>query len=387
MLNPFIKQNFSNESLGGFLLIFAAIIALILDNSPLNWLYDSILSVPVAIQAGSLIIHKPLLLWINDGLMAIFFFLIGLEIKREFIQGELSSVKKASLPLVAALGGLVVPALIYIFFNYDDPALLKGWGIPVATDIAFALGVLALLGSRIPANLKILLLALAIIDDICGILIIAIFYTADLSAIALILAATGLLAAILLNRFGVKQITPYILIGVFMWVCVLKSGVHATLAGVVLALTIPLHGKEGEASPLKTLEHSLHPWVAFFIMPVFAFTNAGVYLGNISMDMLSQTVPLGIMLGLFVGKPVGVVLFVSIAIALKFCSLPKGVKWGDFLGLSFLCGIGFTMSLFIGSLAFESGDALAQVRIAILIASTASAVLGYSTLQFVNRNK
>ena len=364
------------------MLIAAAMLAIILDNSALAWLYDGFLATPLAVQVGDLVLHKPLLLWINDGLMAIFFFLIGLEIKREVLEGELSSPKKASLPLIAALGGLIVPALIFTAFNYSDPVAMRGWGVPVATDIAFALGVLSLLGKVIPRNLKILLLSLAIIDDICAILIIAVFYTADLSLLALGLSSAGVIAAIILNRLGVTQITPYVLIGIFMWVCVLKSGVHATLAGVVLAFTIPLKSnKQGQKSPLKSLEHSLHPWVAYAIMPIFAFANAGVPLKGLSFDLLTQPIPLGIITGLFVGKQLGVFLFVALGCLMGLCALPKDVNFKQIYGLSLLCGIGFTMSLFIGTLAFDDPAIAAQIRLSVLLASLLSAVAGYAVLR------
>lgn len=380
-MNVHIRKFIKHESASGILLIAAAILALTLDNSPLAWLYDNFLSTPLAVIVGDLKIHKPLLLWINDGLMAIFFFLIGLEIKREIVEGELSSLKKASLPVVAALGGLVVPALIYVYFNNGDMEALKGWGVPVATDIAFALGILSLLGDRIPRNLKILLLSLAIIDDIAAILIIAVFYTANLSVLALGLASLGLALAVILNLRGVTAITPYILIGLFMWICVLKSGVHATLAGVVLAFTIPIKGVPNQKSPLKHLEHALHPWVAYMIMPIFAFANAGVHLKGVSLETLTEGIPLGIMTGLFFGKQIGIMLFVALFSALGVCSIPKDVKWIQIYGLSLLCGIGFTMSLFIGTLAFDDPAVGAQVRISVLIASTLSAICGYLVLR------
>ena len=376
-----IKDFIQHESASGILLIMAAIAALMIDNSPLAWIYDGFLATTMAVQVSDLIISKPLLLWINDGLMAIFFFLIGLEIKREILEGELSSLKKASLPIVAAIGGLIVPALIFVYFNQGNPETMRGWGIPVATDIAFALGILSLVGSSIPRSLKILLLSLAIIDDIAAVLIIAIFYTENLSIDALSLASVGLFLAVGFNMFGVKRITPYILIGVFMWICVLKSGVHATLAGVILAFTVPLTVEGQKGSPLKALEHMLHPWVAYFIMPIFAFANAGVALGGISLATLTASLPLGIMAGLFIGKQAGVFVFIAIAVMLGLCALPKDLNWRHIYGLSLLCGIGFTMSLFIGTLAFEDPAMQAQVRISVLIASAASAVAGYFVLK------
>ena len=381
-----IRKFIRHESASGVLLIFAAILAMVLDNSSFAWLYDGLLSTPLAIQVGSLVIDKPLLLWINDGLMAIFFFLIGLEIKREFIEGELSSVKQASLPIVAAFGGLLLPALIYMYFNHGNPITSGGWGVPVATDIAFALGVLSLLGDRIPRNLKILLLSLAIIDDICAILIIALFYTESLSFLTLSLAAVGFCGALVLNRAGVVRIAPYVLIGVFIWVCVLKSGVHATLAGVALAMVIPIKVKGKDYSPLKALEHSLHPWVAYFIMPIFAFTNAGVSLDGFSLATLTEPISMGIITGLFFGKQLGIMLFVGFAVLIGLCKLPSGVSWGQIYGLALLCGIGFTMSLFIGTLAFDDPALIGQVRISVLIASFLSALCGYVVLRFIKTN-
>jgi NhaA family Na+:H+ antiporter len=380
-----IKTFLKHESASGILLIIAAVLALVLDNSPLAWLYDGLLSTPLAVQVGSLIIHKPFLLWINDGLMAIFFFLIGLEIKREVVEGELSSLKQATLPIIAAFGGLLLPALIYMYFNHADFIASRGWGVPVATDIAFALGIVSLLGDRIPRNLKILLLSLAIIDDICAILIIALFYTENLSFLALSFAAIGVCCAVILNRAGVVRIAPYVLIGIFMWVCVLKSGIHATLAGVVLALTIPIKSKDKEYSPLRVLEHNLHPWVAYFIMPLFAFTNAGVSLKGVSLASLTEPISMGIIMGLFLGKQLGVMVFVGLAVSVGICKLPKDVSWAQVYGLALLCGIGFTMSLFIGTLAFDDPELIGQVRISVLIASLLSAVCGYTILRLAKK--
>ena len=376
-----IQKFIGHESAGGILLILAAVVALALDNSPLAWMYDGFLASPMAIQISDLIIKKPLLLWINDGLMAVFFFLIGLEIKREMIEGELSDFKKALLPVIAAFGGLLLPALIYFYFNKGDVIAMQGWGVPVATDIAFALGILSLVGKNVPASLKILLLSLAIIDDIAAVIIIAIFYTENLSVISLTLGSIGFALALFLNFKGVRRIAPYILIGIFMWVCVLKSGVHATLAGVLLAFTIPIKTIGKSKSPLKELEHMLHPWVAYFIMPIFAFANAGVSLSGISIAALSASLPMGIMAGLFIGKQLGVFLFIGAAVMLGLCRLPKDLKWSHIYGLSLLCGIGFTMSLFIGTLAFEDPAMQAQVRISVLIASTVSAVCGFIVLR------
>lgn len=379
-INTFLKH----ESASGILLIFAALLALALDNSILSVLYDAFLSVPVAIKVGSLAVDKPLLLWINDGLMAVFFFLIGLEIKRELIEGELSSRSKAMLPLVAAAGGLLVPAMFFVYFNYGNAETIHGWGIPIATDIAFALGVLALLGKRIPASLKILLLSLAIIDDIAGILVISIFYTEKLSVLALGLSCSALIGAITLNVMGVRRLAAYILFGIFMWVCLLKSGVHATLSGVALAFTIPLN-RDGEGrSLLRDLEHNLHAWVAYMIMPVFAFANAGVSLKGVSLDMLKEPLSLGIICGLFFGKQIGVFSFVYLAVKARICALPSDIRWGQVYGLAVLTGIGFTMSLFIGTLAFTDPDVGVQVRLSVLVASALSAVCGYAILRVIS---
>ncbi|MCI5060882.1 MAG: Na+/H+ antiporter NhaA [Alphaproteobacteria bacterium] len=380
-------KSMNPEKLSGILLIVAALLALILDNSPLAWLYDSLLSTPVIIQIGELAIDKPLLLWINDGLMAVFFFLIGLEIKKEILGGELSNMKKASLPLIAAIGGIIVPASIYVALNYQDQFALSGWAVPVATDIAFALGILALLGDRIPKELKILLLSLAIIDDVAAIVIIAVFYTQGLSLMALGLASIGLISALAMNKFGVKKVAPYILIGIFMWVCVLKSGVHATLAGVVLAFCIPMRTDNPKECPVKELEHALHPWVYFMIMPLFAFANAGLYLGDFTFETLLNPVPLGIIGGLFIGKQLGVFSFIWLGAKLKLCEKPNTVSWPHIYGLALLTGIGFTMSLFIGTLAYGNDPIIAQVRLGILVASLLSALCGFLVLKWAKDPK
>jgi NhaA family Na+:H+ antiporter len=362
------------EAAGGFLLIGAAILALILANSPLAWLYDGLLDTPVAVQLGALKIAKPLLLWINDGLMAIFFLLVGLEIKREVAEGELSSWDRASLPAVAAIGGIAVPAAFYLLVNAGSPATQRGWAIPTATDIAFALGVLTLLGARAPAALKIFLLALAIIDDLGAIIIIALFYTEDLSLLALLLAGGGVLLLAILNLAGVKRLAPYLLIGVAIWVCVLKSGIHATLAGVAVALLVPRG--EGEHAPLRQLEHMLHPWVTFAIMPIFAFANAGVHiLGKIG-AAVSHPITLGVLLGLLLGKPLGITVFARLASVTGLGSRPASVSWSQIFGASWLCGIGFTMSLFIASLALGDGDLLDMSKIGTLAASIGAGGVG-----------
>ncbi len=377
-----IKEFVRLEAAAGILLIAAATLALALENSPIKWLYDALLTTPVAVQVGAIAITKPLLLWINDGLMAIFFLLVGLEIKREVLQGELSSLSQAALPGIAAIGGMLVPALVYIGFNLDNAEALRGWAIPAATDIAFALGVLTLLGKRVPASLKIFLLALAIMDDLGAIVIIAIFYTTDLSIISLGLAAVGIVILLLLNRFGVTRIAAYVVTGVFLWICVLKSGVHATLAGVAIAFAIPLRAQDEEGHcPLTHLEHTLHPWVSYGILPLFAFANAGVSLTGLSFSALFDTIPLGIAAGLFLGKQLGVVAFVCVAVLFGLCRLPDGCTWVQFYGVAMLAGIGFTMSLFIGTLAFPDPSYSDGVRLGVLSGSLLSALGGYLVLR------
>lgn len=370
------------ETSAGIVLMFVAILALVANNSPLAGLYSGFLSTPVEIQFGGFEIAKPLLLWINDGMMAIFFFLVGLEIKKEVIDGELSSFDKAALPIFAAIGGVIVPALIYVYFNRADSIDIQGWAIPAATDIAFALGVLALVGSRVPVSLKILLLAVAIIDDLAAIIIIAIFYTQDLSLVALGWGGVGTMVLIALNRMGVMRITPYALIGVFVWACVLKSGVHATLAGVITALAIPLRSKNPEfSSPLHRAEHGLHIWVAFLILPLFAFANAGVSLKGITLNDVIAPLPLGIALGLFAGKQIGVFCFSWMAVKVGIAKLPTGANWMQLYGIACLTGVGFTMSLFIGTLAFDGDETLNAVRLGVIMGSLVSGILGYIVLR------
>lgn len=372
---------FHHEAAGGLLLVVAALVALLASNSPLAWLYDGFLHTPVGIRVGDLALDKSLLHWINDGLMAIFFFLVGLEIKRELLQGELSTFGQAVLPAVAALGGMVAPAIIYVAINTGDPAALRGWAIPTATDIAFAVGVLALLGPRIPSSLKIFLLALAIIDDLGAIIIIALFYTDNLSLVSLSLAFAGLAVLAVLNTRGVTRLAPYLLTGIFIWVCVLKSGVHATLAGVAVALAIPLTSRaEGEPSLLEQLEESLHPWVAFAVLPLFAFANAGVSLEGLSLENLLEPIPLGIAAGLFAGKAIGVFGATWIAVMGGLAGKPDGATWFQILGVALLGGIGFTMSLFIGMLAFPDPAEAASLRLGVLTGSLLSAVAGYLIL-------
>ena len=376
-----VQDFFKLDASAGIMLMLAAALALAASNSPLSPYYAQFLSTPVSITLGTLEIAKPLLLWINDGLMAIFFFLVGLEVKREILEGELSSLNKATLPLIAAIGGMAGPALIYSYINWDNAQTIVGWAIPSATDIAFALGVLALLGNRVPVSLKVFLLALAIIDDIGAITIIALFYTANLSVEALVLAGMGFAALIALNRFGVKSIAPYVLIGLFIWVCVLKSGVHATLAGVLTALAIPMTGKtKQDPSPLHSLEHALHPWTAFVVLPLFAFANAGVALGALQLSDVMSTVPLGIAAGLFFGNQLAIFALCFLTVKLGIARLPDNVRWVQIYGTGCLAGIGFTMSLFIGTLAFSDPALINQVRLGVLMGSAASALLGYTIL-------
>ena len=377
-IRDFIKL----ESAGGILLFGAAVAAMVAANSPLSGIYASLLETVVAVQIADLVINKPLLLWVNDGLMALFFFVIGLEVKREILEGELSSLRAIALPGFGALGGMLVPAAVYIALNWQDPIALDGWGIPVATDIAFALGLLSVFGRRIPTPLKTFLLTLAIFDDLAAIVIIAIFYTGDLSVPALLVGATALAAGVVFNRLGVMRVSAYVLVGIVLWVAVLKSGVHATLAGVLIAFCIPMRDPRGE-SPLRKLEHDLHTPVAFVILPAFAFVNAGLALSGIGLDEILHPVTVGVAAGLFLGKPVGILAFVAIAAAFGLATLPRGVTWAQIAGVAFACGIGFTMSLFIAGLAFQhgSGDYFAGDRLGILAGSLASAVAAYVVLR------
>ena len=376
-----VREFMKLESAGGILLLAAAVIAMLVANSPLAALYGSLLDTTVAIQVGALSISKPLLLWINDGLMAVFFFLIGLEIKREVMEGELSSPSQIILPGVGALGGIVVPAAIYIGLNWGDPVALDGWAIPIATDIAFALALLSVFGSRVPTMLKVFLLTLAIFDDLAAIVIIALFYSGDLSLNALFIAALALVTAVAMNRMGVTRVSAYVLLGVVLWIAVLKSGVHATLAGVLIAFCIPMRD-EHDKSPLREFEHDLHGPVAFAILPIFAFANAGLPLWGVSLDNAVHPVTLGIIFGLLLGKPVGILAFVGLAVGLHVVKLPKGMTWLQLLGVAFACGIGFTMSLFIAGLVFEhgSGDYFGSDRLGILVGSILSAGVAYALL-------
>ena len=378
---------FQLEAASGLLLIAAAALALIINNSSLSWLYSGLLDTPVVAQIGALKIAKPLLLWINDGLMAMFFLLIGLEVKREVLDGQLSNPSQIVLPGAAAIGGMVVPALVYWFLNREDPAALGGWAIPMATDIAFALGVLALLGKRVPVSLKLFLMTLAIIDDLGAIIVIAVFYSGTLSTVSLALAAACIIALIAMNWLGVVKLGPYMVIGLILWVCVLKSGVHATLAGVTLAFCIPLRTRNAETSPLLTLEHALHPWVAYGILPLFAFANAGLSLSGVTVESFTHHVPMGIATGLLLGKTVGVFGLTWLAVKIGIAALPQGANWGHVLGVAILCGIGFTMSLFVGSLAFEPGvsDYAGMDRMGILTGSILAALIGYAVTAMASR--
>ena len=382
----FLQQDYAI----GILLFVAAALAMVFANTPFAEYYNLLLSTPVRFTIGSLDIHKPLLLWINDGLMAIFFLLIGLEVKQEVLDGELSSPAQVMLPGIGAIGGMLVPALIYAALNYTDPIASKGWAIPAATDIAFAVGILALLGKRVPASLKIFLLALAIIDDLGAIVIIALFYTEDLS-LGSIGVATALLAVLVLfNYRGVSKTSPYLFIGTLLWICVLKSGVHATLAGVLLAFTIPLKTVDRQGrSPLKALQHKLHSKVNYLILPIFAFANAGLELNAEQIRNLANPIPLGIVAGLFLGKQIGVFSFSWLAIKSGLAKLPTGAGWLHMYGLSILCGIGFTMSLFIASLAFEdvSTSYLISDRIGVLAGSILSAIFGFTVLYLASNKK
>ncbi len=380
-LQEFIAQ----ETSAGIVLFFAAVLAMVAVNSAFNPYYIAFLNIPVEVQFGALEIAKPLSLWINDGLMAIFFFLVGLEVKRELLEGQLSSVEQASLPAIAAVGGMAIPAAIFAWINWDMPQNLGGWAIPAATDIAFALGVLALLGKHAPVSLKILLLAIAIIDDIGAIIIIALFYTAEVSSMSLMLAGIGTVVLFAMNRLGVTRVAPYILVGTFLWVCVLKSGVHATLAGVIAALAIPLNARDG-TSPLKHLEHILHPWTAFMVLPIFAFANAGVSLAGLQPSDLLAPLALGIAAGLVIGKQLGVFGFMFIATKLGVVKRPEGVSWMQLYGLACLTGIGFTMSLFIGNLAFTDPSQIETVKLGVITGSLVSGVLGYCLLRFGSRS-
>jgi Na+:H+ antiporter, NhaA family len=389
--NEFINS----QSAGGVVLALAALLALIISNSPWSAWYEQLLQIRGEVRVGGdwLVLSKPLIVWVNDLWMAVFFFLVGLEIKRELLEGELANRSQAVLPAFAALGGMAVPALIYSFINWGDATALRGWAIPTATDIAFALGILVILGKRVPVSLKVFLTAVAIIDDLGAIVVIAIFYTEQLSLSMLVMASVGVLVLIALNRAGVMNLGLYILVGFLVWLCVLKSGVHATLAGVITALAIPLSNhaknKEDTVFPLKTVEHALQPWVAFVVLPLFAFVNAGVSLNGVTGSTLLQTVPLGIVAGLVLGKAVGVFGVSWLMIRFTSARLPAGANWVQYFGVCVLCGVGFTMSLFIGELAFEGEAARydTQLKLGVLLGSVISAALGSLILIMASAKK
>ncbi|MBY8072367.1 Na+/H+ antiporter NhaA [Vibrio fluvialis] len=374
-MTDMIRDFFKLESAGGIILVIAAAIAMTIANSPLNEIYQGALHSYVF---GMSVSH-----WINDGLMAVFFLLIGLEVKRELLEGALKSRETAIFPAIAAVGGMLAPALIYVLFNSGDAEAIQGWAIPAATDIAFALGIMALLGKRVPVSLKVFLLALAIIDDLGVVVIIALFYTSDLSTIALTVGFIMTAVLFMLNAKHVTKLSAYLIVGLILWVAVLKSGVHATLAGVVIGFAIPLKGNRGEHSPLKHLEHALHPYVAFGILPLFAFANAGISLEGVSFSSLASTLPLGVALGLLIGKPLGIFSFSVIAVKAGVAKLPEGINFKHIFAVSVLCGIGFTMSIFISSLAFGSAnvDYDTYARLGILMGSTTAAILGYVLLR------
>jgi NhaA family Na+:H+ antiporter len=385
-----VKEFLKLESAGGLLLMAATALALVAANSPFVDFYNAFLDAPVDVRVGAIEVAKPALLWINDGLMAVFFFLIGLELKREFLEGELSNWRQVALPAIGALGGMIVPMAVYVSLNYANPAALRGWAIPAATDIAFAVGVLALLGSRVPLSLKVFLTSLAIFDDVGAILIIALFYTDKLVASALFFAGVMVALLLFLNLRGVTKKAPYIIIGTALWLAVLKSGIHATIAGVILAFFIPLRPETpGGPSPLREMEHDLHSTVSYGILPLFAFANAGIALEGVRLSSLLHPLPLGIAAGLFLGKQAGVFLFSWFAVKMKMAQPLESVGWKSFYGVSVLCGIGFTMSLFIATLAFEPGTLGESVdeRIGILVGSFLSALVGYFILKASLKNR
>ncbi|WP_386691273.1 Na(+)/H(+) antiporter NhaA [Lonepinella sp. MS14434] len=387
MLN-FFQRFFKMESASGILLLIFAFVAMLCANSSLQSTYFNFLDIPVAIQFGSFAINKTFIHWINDGFMAVFFVVVGMEVKREILEGSLSSYQQAIFPAFAAIGGMIVPAIIYWFITQQHAELSNGWAIPMATDIAFALGIVALLGKQVPLPLKVFLLALAIIDDLGAIVVIALFFSSDLSTQALTISAIAILGLVILNRLKVGHLCAYILVGLVLWAAVLKSGVHATLAGVILGFCIPLKDKKGE-SPLHTFEHILAPWCSFFVLPLFAFANAGVFLGDVDNDMIFSALPLGITLGLLIGKPLGVFSFSYLSVKLGIAKLPEGINFKQIFAIAILCGIGFTMSMFLASLAFvgEADSAINTLsRLGILLGSCGSAILGYGLLKITTKN-
>ena len=384
-----IQKFLKLEAASGILLLVSALLAMIFANTDLNQLYFSFLQTEVAIKFGAFSIDKPLLMWVNDGFMAVFFILVGMEVKRELFEGSLSSYQKAVFPAVAALGGMIVPALVYWFINQNSPEYQQGWAIPMATDIAFALGIVALLSKQVPPALKVFLLALAIIDDLGAIIVIALFFSHEMSMQALTIASLAIIVLVAMNRYKVTGLINYAIIGTILWASVLKSGVHATLAGVIIGFCIPLRGKNGEA-PLHHLEHALAPWCSFAILPLFAFSNAGVSLEGMSLDKLASPLPLGVALGLIIGKPVGVFLFSYVSVLLGIAKLPEGINFKQIFAIAVLYGIGFTMSMFIAGLAFGEGDAsedvLALARLGILMGTFVSAIIGYFLLKLTTKS-
>jgi Na+:H+ antiporter, NhaA family len=383
------EQIIGRDKLAGMLTLFAVVIAFIIANSSLYEIYWFIHHTPVSVHIGELGIDKPLITWINKGLMVFFFLHIGLKIKSEIFEGQLAGLRQLALPAMAALGGIVVPAVIYLLINGEDPVIVRGWAIPVATDIVLALAALSILRSRLPGSLFVFLAALAVFDDVAAILVIALFYPEALSVSALMLASVGLVALIILNRFNVLATAPYVLVGVFLWVALLNSGIHATLAGIAVAVAIPLHGKQKNTSrsPVMDMEHSLHPWVMLGIVPLFAFFNAGIVLPELKIDVLYTPLTLGIVLGLFLGKPIGILGMSWLVVRLKIGRLPEGVIWSHMYGVALLAGIGFTMSLFITTLAFIDAELLSTARLAIIIGSFLSAIVGLVVLYQVNKIK
>ncbi|OAT25886.1 Na+/H+ antiporter NhaA [Proteus myxofaciens] len=383
-MTAIIKQFLKLEASGGILLIIAAIIALVMANSSLNGLYNDFLSIPIIFKFGALELDKPLLLWVNDALMAIFFLIVGLEVKRELKEGSLAQRDRAIFPAIAAVGGMLAPALFYLFFNRGDEVASQGWAIPAATDIAFALGVMALLGKRVPVELKVFLLALAIIDDLGVIVIIALFYSKSIALMPLAIGVITTMALFILNWRKVSNTAIYLVLGFILWVCILKSGIHATIAGVIVGFLIPLRDKAGN-SPSAELEHVLHPWVAYLILPLFAFSNAGVSLTGVTFDGILSALPVGIALGLFLGKPVGIFLFSWVSVKLGIAKLPDAINLKQIFAVSVLCGIGFTMSIFIAGLAFENASEAYNTysKLGILVGSTIAAILGYFLLHSV----
>ncbi|WP_072680396.1 Na+/H+ antiporter NhaA [Arcobacter sp. LA11] len=387
-----VRKFLKKESTSGLILMAVTVIALIFSNTFLSEFYTNILHTKIELKVGDFLeISKPVILWVNDGLMAIFFLLIGLEIKRELIMGHLSSFSKIALPAIAAVGGMLFPALVFIFFNHGNDFAMRGWAIPTATDIAFALGIVSLLGKRVPTSLKIFLMALAIFDDLGAIIIIALFYTSQLSFTAIAGALFCIIALYLLNKLEVTLVGVYAIVGSILWIFVLKSGIHATLAGIIIAFSIPLNAineKHKRISPVRTLQHYIHFWVAFYILPIFAFVNAGIDLRDMSLEKVLNPVSLGIILGLFLGKQIGVFLFTFLAVKFKLAKLPRCTTWVQIYGISVLTGIGFTMSLFIDSLAYQDTNMFFYTdKLGILIGSFLSGIFGYLILRYMKNKK